>query len=95
MELENILIEKKEHVAILTINHPPANAWNMATMQDFEKALENVEDDSEVRVVIITGSGEKCFSQKAKSISIKNFRSILSQNTRIMMHLEVIECILS
>lgn len=62
MELENILIEKKENVAIVTINHPPANAWNMATMQDFEKALENVENDADVRVVIITGGGEKCFS---------------------------------
>jgi len=62
MELENILIEKKENVAIVTINHPPANAWNMATMQDFEKALENVENDADVRVVVLTGSGEKCFS---------------------------------
>ncbi len=62
MELENIIIEKKENVAIVTINHPPANAWNMATMQDFEKALENVENDADVRVVVLTGSGEKCFS---------------------------------
>lgn len=62
MELENILIEKKEHVAIITINHPPANAWNLPTMQDFEKALNDVEEDSEIRVLILTGSGEKCFS---------------------------------
>ena len=62
MKLENILIEKKDHVAVITINHPPANAWNMASMQDFEKAIADVEEDSEIRVVIITGSGEKCFS---------------------------------
>ena len=62
MELENILIEKKENIAIVTINHPPANAWNLATMQDFEKALASVEEDEEVRVVVLTGSGEKCFS---------------------------------
>jgi enoyl-CoA hydratase/carnithine racemase len=49
-------------VAIVTINHPPANAWNLATMQDFEKALDNVEKDADIRVVILTGSGEKCFS---------------------------------
>jgi enoyl-CoA hydratase/carnithine racemase len=62
MELENILIENKGHVALLTINHPPANAWNLATMQDMEKALDALEADKNVRVVIITGSGEKCFS---------------------------------
>lgn len=62
MQLENMIIEKREHVAILTINHPPANAWNLATMEDFQKALDDVENDKEVRVVIITGSGDKCFS---------------------------------
>ncbi len=62
MELENILIETKGNVATLTINHPPANAWNLATMQDMEKALDALEADKAVRVIIITGSGEKCFS---------------------------------
>lgn len=62
MELENILIETKGHVATLTINHPPANAWNLASMQDMEKALDALEADKAVRVIIITGSGEKCFS---------------------------------
>jgi enoyl-CoA hydratase/carnithine racemase len=62
MQLDNMIVEKREHVAILTINHPPANAWNLATMEDFQKALDDVENDKNVRVVIITGSGEKCFS---------------------------------
>ncbi len=62
MELENIILEKKKHIGIMTINHPPVNAWNWATMQDFEKALDAFENDQVVRVVIITGAGEKCFS---------------------------------
>ena len=62
MELEHILLEKKGHVADIPINHPPANAWNLATMLDFEKAVDNVENDKEVRVVVLTGAGEKCFS---------------------------------
>jgi enoyl-CoA hydratase/carnithine racemase len=62
MELANITIEKKDHVAIVTINHPPANTWNLATMEDFKKALDDVENDKDVRVVILTGAGEKCFS---------------------------------
>jgi len=62
MQLENIILNKQQHVATITINHPPVNAWNWATMQDFERALDAVENDSNVRVVIITGAGEKCFS---------------------------------
>jgi enoyl-CoA hydratase/carnithine racemase len=62
MQLDNIILTKQKYTATITINHPPVNAWNWATMQDFEKVLDAVEDDSEVRVVIITGAGEKCFS---------------------------------
>jgi len=58
----NILLDKQNHVAILTINHPPANTWNLATMEAFQEALDDVENDPDVRVVILTGSGEKCFS---------------------------------
>jgi len=62
MDLENIKIEKKDHIALITIDHPPANAWNLGTMLDFEKVVDDVENDKEVRVVILTGGGEKCFS---------------------------------
>ena len=62
MELENIILTKEKYLATITINHPPVNAWNWATTQDFERVLDAVENDSDVRVVIITGAGEKCFS---------------------------------
>lgn len=62
MQLENIILTKQKYLAIIAIDHPPVNAWNWATMQDFEKALDDVENDHNVRVVIITGAGEKCFS---------------------------------
>ncbi len=60
--MENILVEKRGQIAILTIDHPPANAWDLATMKAFEEAVETVKKDDDVRVVIITGSGERCFS---------------------------------
>jgi len=62
MELENIKMEKKDHIALITIDHPPANAWNLATMTDFKKVIDDVENDKDMRVVIITGAGDKCFS---------------------------------
>jgi enoyl-CoA hydratase/carnithine racemase len=62
MQLDNIILTKQKYMATITINHPPVNAWNWTTMQDFEQVLDAVENDPDVRVVIITGTGEKCFS---------------------------------
>jgi enoyl-CoA hydratase/carnithine racemase len=62
MQLENIILTKEAHLATIIINHPPVNSWNWATMQDFERALDETENDADVRVLIITGAGEKCFS---------------------------------
>jgi enoyl-CoA hydratase/carnithine racemase len=59
---QHILLEQREHVAILTIDHPPANAWNLAAMEEFGQRLDQVENDRQTRVVILTGAGEKCFS---------------------------------
>ena len=62
MKNQNLTLEKKDHIAIVTINRPPANSWNMAAMEEFEKILDDVENDKAVRVVVLTGAGEKCFS---------------------------------
>ncbi|MBF0278628.1 MAG: enoyl-CoA hydratase/isomerase family protein [SAR324 cluster bacterium] len=62
MELENIKIDTKDNIATVTIDHPPVNAWNLATILDFETAIDALENDNNVRVVILTGAGEKCFS---------------------------------
>jgi enoyl-CoA hydratase/carnithine racemase len=60
--MDNILVEKTDHTAVLTINHPPVNTWDLATMESFEQAVDTVEKDDDCRVVVITGSGDKCFS---------------------------------
>jgi len=62
MEYNNFIMENKGHISIVTINHPPANAWNLATMEEFEHIVDDLENDANTRVVIITGAGERCFS---------------------------------
>lgn len=54
--------EVTDHVAVIRIDHPPANAWDLATMTAFSAAVAQVETDDNVRVLIITGGGEKFFS---------------------------------
>jgi enoyl-CoA hydratase/carnithine racemase len=61
MGYENVTLEIKEHVAILSLNHPPANAVNLATLTDFNLALDDIEKDETIRVLIVTGKGEKGF----------------------------------
>ncbi|WP_010250872.1 enoyl-CoA hydratase/isomerase family protein [Myroides injenensis] len=62
MEFENILIEKEEKLAVITINRPTKlNALNKPTIKELHKALVELEEDHDIRVVIITGSGEKAF----------------------------------
>ena len=62
MAYDNLILEKRGHIGIITLNHPPVNAWNLGLMEDFEKAVDEIENDNDVRVLIITGAGEKCFS---------------------------------
>jgi len=62
MTRQNIILEKRGSIRIITIDHPPANTWDLATMEAFERAVHDVEEDVDTRVVILTGAGEKCFS---------------------------------
>lgn len=51
-------VTKKDNIAIVTMNRPEAlNALNKAVFADFEAALDQVEFDDDVYVIIITGSG--------------------------------------
>lgn len=60
--MENILIAHEGPVAIITVNRPKQlNALNKQTIEELNACLEEQKSNSEVRVVIITGSGEKSF----------------------------------
>src|SRR5947208_8549051 len=62
MTFENILLEKKNSIAYVTVNRPKVlNALNMATMEELRVAFHDVKNDPAIRVVILTGSGEKAF----------------------------------
>ena len=62
MDFENILVEKKEAIAQITINRPSKlNALNKATIEELHQAFKVLEQDKSTRAIIITGSGEKAF----------------------------------
>ena len=62
MNFENILLEEKNSIAYVTVNRPKVlNALNMATMEELRAAFTTIKDDREIRVAIMSGSGEKAF----------------------------------
>jgi len=62
MTFSNILFEVENKIAYLTINRPKQlNALNKETIAELNQALAAAEKDPAVRVIILTGSGEKSF----------------------------------
>ncbi len=60
--MTHILLEKKGPVAIATVNRPRAlNALNSEVLTDLDALIGEIEADESVRVLILTGSGEKAF----------------------------------
>lgn len=66
MPFDNLLVERPDAVAILTINRPKVlNALNVATLRELRRAFQECRDDDTVRAVIVTGAGEKAFAAGA------------------------------
>ena len=62
MTHDNILYEKRGGIAYITFNRPKVlNALNRKTVEELHHALLDARDDASVRVLILTGAGEKSF----------------------------------
>ena len=62
MQFENLILEIDEHLATIIINRPKKlNALNKETIKELHDALSALQADSDIKVIIITGSGEKAF----------------------------------
>ena len=62
MAFENLIVEKRDGIGFITFNRPKVlNALNRKTVEELRDALTDIRDDTSVRVVILTGAGEKSF----------------------------------
>ena len=74
MEFENTLYEKEDEIATITINRPKAlNALNKQAVQEISSRLDEAEDDETVKVIVITGAGDKGF---CVGLDLKSVRGI-------------------
>ena len=61
-QFKNIVFTIEEDKAFLTIDRPPVNILNIATMEEINEALVSLSGNTEVKVLILSGMGEKAFS---------------------------------
>ncbi|CAM4132615.1 enoyl-CoA hydratase/isomerase family protein [Flavobacterium antarcticum] len=74
MNYENILVTAENRIATITINRPTKlNALNKATIHELHEAFKSAEADSDVNVILLTGSGEKAFVAGADISEFANF----------------------
>lgn len=74
MDYQNILIASENTIATITINRPTKlNALNIETIQELHQAIETLEKETAVSVIIITGAGEKAFVAGADIAEFADF----------------------
>jgi len=65
-EFKTIIYEKKENVAWITLNRPEVlNAQNNQMREELVQALEDARNDEDIRVIVLTGAGDRAFSAGA------------------------------
>ena len=94
---ENLLLEKQGAIAVLTINRPAVrNAVNDQTIEELDAALSEIERDPELRVLIVTGAGDKAFVAGADINELKvrdgvRGRAVTRRRQEVLTRLESLE----
>ena len=77
MEYKNLLLVKENNIGIVTINRPQSlNTLNMEVFSELYEMFTEIENDPEIRVVIITGAGEKAFVAGVDILEMKDKNSV-------------------
>ena len=97
MEFKYIIYEKSEGIATITLNRPEAlNAFSKEAVGEILQALEDVRNDENVRVVVLTGAGEKAFSagmdiKSMSGMTVLRAREISLMGEKLCLALENLE----
>jgi len=97
MEFRHVIYEKNEGIATITLNRPEAlNALSTEVVEEILRAVEDVRSDENIRVVVLTGAGEKAFSAGADikamvGMTALKARELSSMGERLCVTLENLE----
>jgi enoyl-CoA hydratase len=85
MDFKLIIYEKSDGVATITLNRPEAlNAFSKEVVGEVLLALEDVRNDESVRVVVLTGAGEKAFSAGADIKAMIGMNALRARELSLM-----------
>ena len=77
MNYENIIVKEDGPMALITVNRPSKlNALNKATIEELHDAFKNFNINKNIRVIIITGSGDKAFIAGADISEFASFSTL-------------------
>ena len=80
MDYQNILLERSENIAQITLNRPKVlNALNRALFAELDTVLDEIAADDSIRAVILTGAGEKAFAAGADIQELGQISAIAGQ----------------
>lgn len=80
-EYQNLLLEKDNGIGMITLNRPKAlNALNAATIYEMDGLLDAIAKDDSIKVVIVTGSGERSFVAGADITEMKSMSAMEGRN---------------
>jgi len=87
MEYKNIIFEIEEQIAIITFNRPEVlNALNEVSLKEFSNAIDKVAGDENIRVLILTGAGDKSFVAGADITEFLKFNALKAKIFSEMGH---------
>ncbi|HTD56336.1 MAG TPA: enoyl-CoA hydratase-related protein, partial [Silvibacterium sp.] len=80
MAYENILVESRDGIAVVTLNRPKVlNALNQTLLAELDAAVAAIEADNSIRAVILTGAGEKAFAAGADIQELAQVSAVAGQ----------------
>ena len=87
MEYKNIIFQIEEQIATITFNRPEVlNALNEASLKEFSHAIDKVAGDESIRVLILTGAGDKSFVAGADITEFLKFNALKAKIFSEMGH---------
>ena len=87
MEYTNIKFQIEEHIATITFNRPEVlNALNEASLKEFSHVVDKVTGDEDIRVLILTGAGDKSFVAGADIKEFLKFNALKAKMFSEMGH---------
>lgn len=87
MEYKNIIFQIEEQIATITFNRPEVlNALNETSLKEFSHAIDKVAGDGDIRVLILTGAGDKSFVAGADITEFLKFNALKAKIFSEMGH---------